>query len=64
MEEKELTNEEKIITLEEKEIYKYLEILEMDTIKQEKMKEKHKKVSQEDKNLIKESNTLTVPFVR
>ena len=35
-----LTNQEKIRTLGEKEIYKYLEILEADTIKQVEMKEK------------------------
>ena len=39
----ELSNQDKIITLGEKEIYKYLEILEADTIKQVEMKEKIKK---------------------
>ena len=39
----ELPNQEKIRTLEEKETYKYLEILEADIIKQEEMKEKIKK---------------------
>ena len=34
----ELPNQEKIRTLEEKEIYKYLGILEADTIKQVEMK--------------------------
>ena len=39
----ELTRQEKIRTLEEKETYKYLRILEADTIKQVKMNEKYKK---------------------
>ena len=39
----ELPNQDKITTLGEKEIYKYLGILEADTIKQEEMKEKIKK---------------------
>ena len=39
----ELPNQDKIRTLEEKETYKYLEILEADTIKQEGMKENIKK---------------------
>ena len=37
----ELPNQEKIRTLREKETYKYLGILEADTIKQEEMKEKN-----------------------
>ena len=37
----ELPNQEKIRTLGEKETYKYLEILEADTIKQVEMKEKN-----------------------
>ena len=36
----ELTNEEKIRTFGEKETYKYIGILEVDAIKQAKMKEK------------------------
>ena len=36
----ELPNQDKIRTLGEKEIYKYLEILEADTIKQVQMKDK------------------------
>ena len=36
----ELPNQEKIRTLEEKKTYKYLRILEVDTIKQVEMKEK------------------------
>ena len=39
----ELLNEEKIRTLREKEMYKYLVILEVDTIKQAEMKGKIKK---------------------
>ena len=39
----ELPNQDKIRTLEEKETYKYLGILEADTIKQVDMKEKIKK---------------------
>ena len=39
----ELPNQEKIITLGEKEIYKYLGILEADPIKYAGMKEKNKK---------------------
>ena len=38
----ELPNQDKIRTLVEKEIYKYLGILEAETIKQEEMKEKIK----------------------
>ena len=38
-----LLNQEKIRTLGEKETYKYLEILEADTIEQVEMKEKIKK---------------------
>ena len=37
----ELPNQDKIRTLREKEIYKYLGIVEADTIKQEEMKEKY-----------------------
>ena len=39
----ELPNKDKIRTLEEKLTYKYLGILEADTIKQVEMKEKNKK---------------------
>ena len=41
--EMELTNQEKIRTLGEKETYKYLGILDVDTIKQVEMKDKIKK---------------------
>ena len=36
-----VSNQEKIRTIEEKETYKYLGILEADTIKQAEMKEKN-----------------------
>ena len=39
----ELPNQEKIRTIVEKESYKYLRILDVDTIKQAEMKEKFKK---------------------
>ena len=42
----ELSNQEKIRTLDEKENYKYLWILEADTIKQAEMEGKKKKVPQ------------------
>ena len=46
----ELPNQEKIRMLREKETYKYLGILEVDTIKQADMKENFlKRVSQENK---------------
>ena len=44
----ELANQEKIRTLGEKEIYKYLGILKADTIKQVEMKEKIKKSISEE----------------
>ena len=47
-ERKELLNQEKIRTLGEKETYKYLGILEADTIKQVVMKEKIKEVYREN----------------
>ena len=52
MEGMELQNQEKIQTFEEKETYKYLEILEADTIKQEAMKKKKlgKNISEELKS--------------
>ena len=45
---KERQNQDKIRTLGEKETYKYLGILESDTIKQVEMKEKLRKKSQEN----------------
>ena len=64
----ELPNQDKIRTLGEKETYKYLGILEVDTIKQEEMKEKIKKeyfrrtiklleTKLYSRNLIREINT-------
>ena len=71
----ELPNQEKIWTLGEKETYKYLGILEADTIKQVEMKEKIKKEYLRkirklldtklcNRNLIKGINTRAVPLVR
>ena len=63
----ELPNHDKIRMLEENETYKYLGILEADTIKQVQMKDTIRKESQEnekttrDKNLIKGINTWAVP---
>ena len=71
----ELPNQDKIGTLEENETYKYLGILEADTIKQVQMKDK---IQKEDvrstrklletklfrRNLIKGINTWAVPLVR
>ena len=51
---RELTNQENIITLKENENYKYLGMLEADTIKQTKMKEKLSKyISGQRKNYLK-----------
>ena len=71
----ELPNQDKIRTLGEKETYKYLGILEADTIKQVKTKEKIKKeyfrrtrklleTKLSSRNLIKGINTLAVFLVR
>ena len=71
----ELPNQDKIKTLSENEIYKYLGILETDTIKQVEMKEKiqreylrrTRKLLQtklNSRNLIKGINTWAVPLVR
>ena len=67
----ELPNQEKIRTLGEKETYRYLGILEVDTIKQDGMKEKSKKeylrrtrkllkTKQYNRNIIKGINTWAV----
>ena len=69
MEGVELPNQIVIRTLGEKETYKYLGILEADTIKQVKMKEKIKKSISEDtkiyrRYLVKGINTWTVPLIR
>ena len=71
----ELTNQDKIRTLGEKETYKYLGILEPDTIKQIEIKGKTKKdyfrrtrklpeTKLYSRNLIKEINSWTLLFVR
>ena len=49
----ELPNQDKIKTLREKETYKYLGILEADTIKQVEMKEKIKKEYLRSRKLLK-----------
>ena len=54
----ELPNQEKIRMLREKETYKYLGILEADTIKQVEMKEKnYKRVSQESEKTTRNQTT-------
>ena len=71
----ELPNKDKIKTLAENETYKYLRILEADTIKQAEMKEKIQKeylrrtrklleAKLNSRNLIKGINTWAVPLVR
>ena len=71
----ELSNQEKIRMLGEKETYKYLVILQADTIRQVEMKEKIRKeylrrtrkllkTKLYSRNLIKGINTWAVPFVR
>ena len=71
----ELPNHDRIMTLEENEIYKYLGILEADTIKQVQMKDKIRKeylrrtrklleTKLSSRNLIKGINSLVVPLVR
>ena len=71
----ELPNEDKIRTLEENDTYKYLGILEADTIKQVQMKDKIQKeylgrkrklleTKLSSRNLIKGINTWALPLVR
>ena len=71
----ELPNHNKIRTLGENETYKYLGILEADTIKQVEMKDKIRKeylrrtrkileTKLSSRNLMKEINTWAVPLVR
>ena len=71
----ELTNHEKIRTLEENEAYKYLGILEADTIKQVQMKDTIRKeylrrtrklieTKLSSRNFIKGINTWAVPLIR
>ena len=75
MDEMELPNQDKIRTLREKETYKYLGILEADTVKQVKKKEKIKKeyfrrtrnllqTKLYSRNLIKGINSWAVSLVR
>ena len=71
----ELPNHDRIRTLEEKETYKYLDILEADTTKQEQMKDtirkeylrrtrKQLETKLSGRNYIKGINTWAVPLVR
>ena len=71
----ELPNQDRMRTLGENEIYKYLGILEADTIKQVEMKDKIQKeylrktrklleIKLSRRNLIKGINTWAVPLVR
>ena len=71
----ELPNEDKMRTLGEKKNYKYLDILEADTINQVEMKDKIRKeylrrtrklleTKISSRNLIKGINTWAVPLVR
>ena len=71
----ELPNQDKIKTLAENETYKYLVILEADTIKQVEMKEKNQKeylrrtrklleTKLSSRNLTKGINTWAVPLFR
>ena len=71
----ELPNQDKIRTLRVKETYKYMDILETDSIKQVEMKEKIKKeylrrtwklpeTKLSSRNLIQRINTWTVPLIR
>ena len=71
----ELPNHDKIRTVGESETYKYLGILEADTIKQVKMKDKIRKeylrrtrklleTKLSSRNLIKGMNTWAVPIIR
>ena len=71
----ELPNQDKIKTLAENETYKYLGILEADTIKQVEMKNKIQKESLQrtrklhetklsSRNLVKKINTWAVPLIR
>ena len=52
----ELPNQKKIRMLGEKEMYKYLGILEANTIKHVEMKEKIKKISQENQKAMQDKN--------
>ena len=50
-----LANQDKIRTFREKETYKYLDILEIDTIKQVEMKEKIKSISGELESYLRQN---------
>ena len=56
-------NQDKIRTLGEKETYKYLGILEADTIKEAEMKEK-KRISQENQKATRDKTMLQKPYQR
>ena len=56
-EEFELLNQGKIGTLREKETWKYMEILEADTIKQEEVKKKFKRIPQENNKITRNQST-------
>ena len=59
----ELPNQDKIRTLGEKETYKYLGILEADTIKQLEMKKKiQKEISQENSKTTRDKTLLQKPY--
>ena len=63
----ELPNQDKIRMLREKETYKYLGILEVDTINLEELKEKTRKLLEtklRSRNFINEINTRAVPLVK
>ena len=60
----ELLTLEKIRTLEEKETYKYLCILEADTIKQAKMKEKNKKENHRRTRKLHETKLYNINLIK
>ena len=60
----ELTNQDKIRMLGEKETYKYLGISEADTIKQVDIKEKKIKISQENQKATRDKTVLQKPYQR
>ena len=62
-EEIELPNQKRIRMLREKETYKYLVILEVDTVKQVKMKEKNEKsISDERENFSEKSSAEKIAY--
>ena len=59
----ELPNQDKIRTLREKETYKYLDILETNTIKQVEMKEKKiERISQENRKITRDETMQQKPY--